>query len=137
MISEKDVPDEVLLELSNLVATVVYLEKQDDEKKLAEALEKVVEFMKKENIIDIRVFIRWLTGMFRIDKNEPQYKKIKDIQEAKSMLSEVADKLIKKWKQEGREEGRIDAAKKMKQDGLDADFIAKYTDLSIQEIEKL
>jgi predicted transposase/invertase (TIGR01784 family) len=145
LISEKDVPDNVLLELSNLVAAVVYLEKQDDEKKLAAALEKIVDFIKKENIIDIRVFTRWLTGMFRIDKNEPQYKKIKDIQEAKSMLSEVADKLIKKWKEEGREEGReegikqgkIDDAKKMLEDGLDAEIIAKYTGLSIQEIEKL
>ena len=137
LISEKDVPDEILLELSNLVAGVIYLEKQDDEKKLALALEKVVEFIRKENIIDIRVFTRWLTGMFRIDKNEPQYKKIKDIQEAKSMLSEVADKLIKKWKQEGREEERIDAAKKMKQKGADFKFISEVTGLSTEVIEKL
>jgi predicted transposase/invertase (TIGR01784 family) len=137
LISEKDVPDNVLLELSNLVAGVIYLEKQDDEKKLAQALEKVVEFIRKENIIDIRVFAQWLKGMFRTEVDDKFVSRIRDIKEAKSMLSEVADKLIKKWKKEGREEGITKTAKKMKQKGLDFALISEVTGLSIEEIEKL
>jgi len=51
----------------------------------------------------------------------------------------------KKGKEEGREEGRaegehnmaIETARKMKADGMPADVIAKYTDLSVEEIEAL
>ena len=51
----------------------------------------------------------------------------------------------KKGKEEGREEGRaegehnmaIETARKMKADGMPVDVIAKYTDLSVEEIEAL
>jgi len=46
-IIEKDIPNEVLEKLHNLVAAVVYLEKQDNEQKIADAVEKVIEFVKK------------------------------------------------------------------------------------------
>ncbi len=145
LISEKDVPDQVFLELNNLIAAVVYLEKQNDENKIADALEKVIEFIRKENIIDIRVFTKWLTNMFRFDMSEPEYRKIKDVQEAKSMLTEIADKLreqgkeegIEKGREEGREEGKIETAIKMKQKGLEYALISEITGLSIQKIEKL
>ncbi len=47
----------------------------------------------------------------------------------------------KNGKAEGREEGKhdmaIETARKMKADGMPADVIAKYTDLSVEEIEAL
>ena len=38
---------------------------------------------------------------------------------------------------EGREKEKIETAKKMLEDGLDADLICRYTGLSIEEIQKL
>jgi len=38
---------------------------------------------------------------------------------------------------EGMEKGKVDIAKKMKQDGIPAETIAKYTSLSAEEIDGL
>ena len=38
---------------------------------------------------------------------------------------------------EGMEKGKVDIAKKMKQDGIPAETIAKYTSLSAEEIDAL
>ncbi|MCB2261831.1 MAG: hypothetical protein LGR52_02655 [Candidatus Thiosymbion ectosymbiont of Robbea hypermnestra] len=46
-------------------------------------------------------------------------------------------KLKKKIRNEGKEEGRIEMAKAMKTDGEPIDKIVKYTQLSIEEIQKL
>ncbi len=53
------------------------------------------------------------------------------------MLTELADRIRKKAKEEGREEGKIDDAKKMKQKGMDVALISEITGLSVEEIEKL
>lgn len=39
--------------------------------------------------------------------------------------------------EKGRAEGRIDVAKKLKADGMTIELIAKYTGLSVEEIESL
>ncbi len=39
--------------------------------------------------------------------------------------------------EEGREEGRAEVAREMLADGIPVDKIAKFTDLSIEEIEML
>ena len=44
---------------------------------------------------------------------------------------------LEKGKQEGSLEKSIETAKKMLQDNLDFNIISKYTDLSIEEVEKL
>ena len=44
---------------------------------------------------------------------------------------------FKDGKQEGIAQGKLDAAKRMKDDSLPDDLIVKYTGLSMEEIEKL
>ena len=133
LIVEKDIPDEVLDKLSNLTAALVYLEKQNDAKKLTLAIDKVLEYIKDENIIDIRMFTVWFTKMFRTSINQEDVEKIKDIKEAKCMLTILSEEIEKK----GIQKGKSETAKKMKNDGLDFSLISKYTGLTIEEIEKL
>jgi len=105
------------------------------------AIDKVVKYIKDEDIIDIRMFTVWLTKMFRTSINQEDIEKIKDIKETKSMLTILAEEIRKEGKIEGKIEGKneekIEAAKKMKNDGLDFSLISKYTGLTIEEIEKL
>ena len=55
-IIEKDIPDETLERLHNLVSAIIYLEKRKDKKALKAAIDKVLEMIRQENIIDIRMF---------------------------------------------------------------------------------
>ena len=142
---EKDIPDENLERLHNLVAAVVYLEKQNDETRINEAIEKVIGFVKDEDIIDIRMFAVWLKNMFRADITDEQIGKITNIKEAKSMLTVLAERIEKKGKIEGKLEGKIEGklegkienAKKMLVKGYSIEDIADITGLSIEQIEKL
>jgi predicted transposase/invertase (TIGR01784 family) len=137
LIVEKDIPDAVLDKLSNLVAAVVYMEKQNDAQKMLVAIDKVVEYIKDEDIIDIRMFTIWLTKMFRTSINQEDIDKIKDIKETKSMLTILAEEIRKEGKIEGKMEGKMEDAKKMKDKGLEIVFIHEITGLTIEEIEKL
>jgi predicted transposase/invertase (TIGR01784 family) len=133
LIVEKDIPNEILDKLANLVAAVVYLEKQNDVKKLPIAIEKVLKYIQNEKIIDVKIFTTWFTRMFRADIEQKEIDKIKDITETKSMLTLLAEEIRK----EGKIEGIIEAAKKMKKEGFDFNTISRITGLTIEEIEKL
>ena len=45
--------------------------------------------------------------------------------------------LLEKAKNEGKKQEAVDIAREMKKDGISVDQIAKFTKLSIKEIEKL
>ena len=132
-IIEKAISDKTLDHLHNLVAAVIYLEKQKDENKITEAIDKVIEFIKNENIIDIRIFTLWLKKMFRASVSEEQIEKINNIKEAKSMITLLAEKIEKK----GKIEGKIEDAKVMLQDGFTIEQVMKYTGLSREDVIKL
>jgi predicted transposase/invertase (TIGR01784 family) len=152
-IIEKDIPDEVLLKLHNLISAIIYLEKRKDEKSLREAIDKVIELIKNENIIDIRMFTIWFRRMFRQKVEVEEYNKITNLTEVNNMLTAIADEImekgIKKGKIEGKLEGKIEGkiegkleekrevAKKLKDEGLDIALISRTTGLTEEEIEKL
>ncbi len=149
LIVEKDIPDEVLDKLSNLVAAVVYLEKQNEVKNLDIAIEKVLEYIKNESIFDLKIFTNWFTNMFRAEIDPVLVERIKDVTETKSMLTLLAEQLrnegeligieigIEKGIEKGKIQGKIEAAKGMKEEGLNIDVISRITGLSKEEIEKL
>ena len=64
MIVEKNIPDDVLERLHNLVSAIIYLEKRKDEAGLRDAIDKVIEMIKNENIIDVKMFTIWFNRMF-------------------------------------------------------------------------
>ena len=108
LIVEKDIPDETLDKLSNLVAAVVYLEKQDEPEKLSAVVDKIVKFIQDEEIVDIRMFTNWLKKMFRSEMKSEEIDKIRDIQEAKSMLTQLAEKIEQKGIEKGKLEGKLE-----------------------------
>jgi len=111
-IIEKDIPDEKLEMLHNLVSAVIYMEKQKSESQIAEAIDKVIEFVKNENIIDVRMFTIWINQMFKSKINENEIEKIQDMKEAKSMLTLLADKIEKKGVEKGKIEGELEKSQK-------------------------
>jgi len=52
-------------------------------------------------------------------------------------LTNVVNTAERKGREEGREEERINTARKMKADGMPSELIAKYTSLSVGDIEAL
>ena len=132
-IVEKDIPDETLEMLHNLVAAIIYLEKRKDKKALKEAIDKVIEMIRQENIIDIRMFTIWFKRMFQQKVDFEETEKIDNLSEVKNMLTAIADQI----KLEGKLEGKLEVAKKMKEEGLDIVLIMKITGLLKEEIEKL
>jgi len=126
LIVEKDIPDDVLDNLSNLAAAVVYLEKQNDVKKLPKAIEKVLKYIQDENVVDLKIFAVWFTNMFRAEIDPKLVERIKDVTETKSMLTLLAEQI----RNEGKLEGKLE-------EGLDCTFISEMTGLAQDEIEKL
>jgi len=98
--------------LHNLVSAVIYMEKQKSESQIAEAIDKVIEFVKNENIIDVRMFTIWINQMFKSKINENEIEKIQDMKEAKSMLTLLADKIEKKGVEKGKIEGELEKSQK-------------------------
>jgi hypothetical protein len=92
----RDIPEATLDALDNLVAAVACMEQQNDAADLHEALAKVIDFVRHESIFDIRAFTVWLTRMFKADIPQELVERIRDIKEAKSMLSELAERIERK-----------------------------------------
>lgn len=132
-IIEKDIPDEVLLRLHNLISAIIYLEKQKDEASLRKAIDNVIELIKDENIIDIRMFTIWFKRMFRQKVDLKDYNKIHNLAEVNNMLTTIADEI----RNESKLEGKLEVARKLKDEGLDIAFISKITGFTEKEIEKL
>ena len=136
-IIEKEIPDKVLLKIHNLASAIIYLEKINDEKKLREAVDKVVDLIEKENIIDVRMFTIWFKRLFSQKVSEKEIEKITNITEVKTMLSSVAEQILERGIKEGIKEGKIDDAINMKKEGISVEIISRCTGLTLEEIEKL
>ena len=145
LISERDVPDEKLLKLKNLIAAVFLLEKQQNEKGLRRALNEVSEFVKREKLIDAKMFALWVRNIFETNVSAASIKKLNSVTEVKSMIAVLAEKIKKDGVKEGERRGMqkgalkkaIEAARRMRRDKLPVKVIARYTGLSVAEIRKL
>lgn len=87
------------------------------------------------------MFKIWFRNLFKTDINIETFSKMNNEQEADTMLTDWIDKIKNEGIEKGIEKGinqeKIQNAKKMKRDGLDTKDIAKYTGLSLEDIEKL
>ncbi|MGD9938593.1 MAG: Rpn family recombination-promoting nuclease/putative transposase [Clostridia bacterium] len=131
---EKDVPEATLDRLHNLVAAVILLERQKDEAGLARAIAKVIDFIKDEDILNIRDLLEWMGKLFKDGPEPESIQKLRTVREAGSMLSALAERMEIKYKSEGKIEGKIEGkletARLMHVDGLTIEQIIKYTGLS-------
>jgi predicted transposase/invertase (TIGR01784 family) len=132
----RDIPGAILEELGNLVAAVAYMEQQNDVAGLREAVQKVIDFISHERIFEIQAFTVWLTRMFRSDIPPEVIERIRDIKEAKSMLTELAERIERKAEKKGKLEGKLEDARMMHDDGVAIEQIMKYTGLSRVLVEK-
>ena len=141
VIVEKDVPKEYRGRLHNLVAVVFLLERQQDEEGLALAIMKVIDYLKVEDKPAIRDLMVWITKLF-VDGIEPEaVKRLRTLEGAKTMLSELAKKVnqnaIKAAKADmAYLEGKLDTAKAMLKDGVPLQTVIRYTGLTEDQLAR-
>jgi hypothetical protein len=141
VIVEKDVPKEHLDHLHNLVAAVFFLERQQVEEGLAQAIMKVIDYLKVEDQPAIRDLMVWITKLF-VNGIEPEaVKKLRTLEGAKTMLSELAKKVnqnaIKAAKADTAYlEGKLDTAKAMLKDGVPLQTVIRYTGLTEDQLAR-
>jgi len=127
-----------LVKIKNLLAGIFLTENlkegelENYHKVLAEILVKEVENELKE------AFVNWFC---RLADNE-HIKPIKDIslitlEEAKTMFAQTIEKIKKSERKEGIKEGKIEAAIKMREEGMTLSLISKITGLSEAELQKI
>ena len=71
-----------------------------------------------------------------IDGLVAEYSKDREVDSIMTLYDEMKYRERRSY-EDGKSEGKLDTAKKMKEDSLPVDLIMKYTGLSIEEIEKL
>jgi predicted transposase/invertase (TIGR01784 family) len=116
---------------------MMYLEKNKDEKKLREVIKNVVELIKEENILDVKMFARWINRIFEKNLCDEEIEKIRDITEVKSMLETLVENIKEEGIKEGIKETEISIARKMLKEKFPIEMIEKITGLSVREIEEL
>jgi len=136
-IIERDIPDEVLFQLNNLVAAVIYLEKQRNAAQLEEAITKIIDMLKHEELIDVKQFSFWVKRMLTFPEKDTLVDEIKDITEVKPMLTKIAEQLRAEGEARGKAETLRETAKKMREKGISIEQIEEITGLTREEIERL
>ena len=136
-IIERDIPDEVLFQLNNLVAAVIYLEKQRNAAQLEEAITKIIDMLKHEELIDVKQFSFWVKRMLTFPEKDTLVDEIKDITEVKPMLTKIAEQLRAEGEARGKAETLRETAKKMRVKGISIEQIQEITGLTREEIERL
>ena len=148
-IRERDVPDEKLMELNNLVAAAIYMEKLENGDELAAALDRIVAMIRDEELIDTERFVAWARKVFGRPETEVLNTKIQSLSEVRPMLAQLADKLREEGRQEGRqegreegreqgrEEGRTEIARRLIAKGMSNEDVAEITGLSVEAVAAL
>jgi len=150
---ENEISDGVLRRIKGIMAAIIYLEKQKDEKLLSEAIDTVIELIKEERPQQLKMFTVWLNKMFRHAIDNKEVKKITGLTEVKSMITQIAEQIEARGEKRGMEQGmeqgmergmeqgmekkaREDALR-MKEKGYALKDIADITGLTEEEIKKL
>jgi len=139
-IAENEFKKENLEELNNLVAQLFNIENSSI-KELDNAIGKILKILKKEVNKELqRDFGLWIRQTLRIRNSNFDVEKL-DEMEVKPMLAEeikrFEEKCILKGMEKGIEKGKLELVKKMLNEGVEIEFIAKISGLNISEIKKL
>jgi len=156
-IAENEISVDRLLEIGNVVSTLFLGEVYYDRALLIQELSKL---LKQENHLMVSMLFNYFEQLFRHKKMEEvdwnaldqvrSQEEINMFLENMQICDEIAYQKGKKegqlegerkglleGKQEGKHEGKLETAKAMFNKGLDVDFIAEVTGLSVEEIEQL
>lgn len=104
-IIEKDYSDETLFEINNLVSAIMILENSRDDENLQDIINRVAKCLKKEHKEDLRLFKNWFLKMFSDERPEVKVDDIPKWGDGGHMFAETAQKLTRKWLEQGIEQG--------------------------------
>jgi predicted transposase/invertase (TIGR01784 family) len=133
-IVEREIPDETLFQLNNLVAATVYLEKLKDSRTLRNALDRIVEMLRGEDILDVDRFAAWAQMVLRPRTDKKLTQRIHSLSEVKPMLARLAEQLRDEGREEGREIALRDVALRLLRKGRPLEEIAEATGLPVEEL---
>jgi hypothetical protein len=108
-----------------------------------EAIEKAVYNCARDGIMETYLNVRGseVMNMLITEFDVEEYYKVGREEGREEGLEKGREEGLEKGREEGLEKGaanaRLEYAKRMREDGVDAALIRKYTDLSTEEIEKL
>ena len=102
----KDIKEEQIANIKNIASLIITLEKSGNRNELKKAIKKMVEYIKREKIIDIKDFIRWFKYVFKVQIREDEIKRVKNKKEVRTMLEYAIEDLKKEWLEEGINEGK-------------------------------
>lgn len=143
-IVEQDYSREKLLEINNAVAGIFLLENstRQDFGRVSEELKEIVA---EESAHTIALLAEWIKHLVRNERFDAavfeEITRIKNEQEARSMLVQTIEEVKQDWYEEGMQQGmqqkaQEDAIRMLRREFSIADT-ADITGLSVQEIEKI
>ena len=145
MLVEKDVPKETLARLHNLISAVILLERQQDEKGLAQVIMQVIDFVKGEKISVIQDLLVWMGKLFKDGPEPAAVQQLRDLGGARTMLSELAKKVnrnsvkaekAEKARREGELKGKLDTAKALLREGIALETVLSCTGLTEEQLAR-
>ena len=134
---ENEIPDSALKRIKGIMAAIIYLEKQKDEKLLSEAVDTVIELIKETRSEQFKMFTVWLNRMFKQAIDDKEAEKITRLTEVKSMITQIAEQIEARGEKRGMQQKAKEAARKMKEKGYALKDIADITGLTEEEIKRL
>ena len=135
-IAENEFSEESLKEINNLVSGLFLIE-QGNIKELADIISDVVKILSKEVSEELkRDFGLWVRASLKRKGIDVDLAKLNEL-EVKPMLSATLDKFEKDTYRKGREEEKIEIARKSLNMNLSIEQISQLTGLTPEEIAKL
>ncbi|OHD36765.1 MAG: hypothetical protein A2015_09465 [Spirochaetes bacterium GWF1_31_7] len=126
---------EKLKDIHNVISAMFYVENSDPEQ-LSKEVDILLEIIKEENTEVLNAFASWVNSYLSyIGNNDKEeiHDKIEDLQGVKTMF----ETRLKEYGGRLKKDIESKTATKMLADGFSIDKVAKYTELSIDEIKKL
>ena len=131
-----------LVKIRNVVSAMFYIENSRPEE-LDALMDELIQIIHDEDNESLQILCNWFNGYLQNLSNPGALDtgalttKIQSVMEVKNMFATKLKEHDEKLRQDGRQEERIEAARRMKTKGYTAADIAEITGLGVEEIEKL
>ncbi|RKX75381.1 MAG: hypothetical protein DRP49_04715 [Spirochaetes bacterium] len=131
----KDYSDETLFQINNLVSAIMVVENSHEDGNYQELVSRVTECLKKEHGGDIRIFTNWFKQL--INKKEPEVMvdDIFGLGDSSHMFAETAERLVKRWREEGIEQGIEQGIKQGIEQGIEQGELKEKHEILIRLME--
>ena len=148
--------DKDLLEISNVISSVFFIDKIKDKDKLAERLEIALDNMKGKKW-DIQIFITWFKNVVQRNQSKEMNRVLNKIieqsiggeenmehaierilrEEREGGIEEGREKGRKEGREEGMEKGKVEITREMIHKKINIHTIAEITKFSVEKIQEI